>query len=127
MSSDEENRLPGGGELPGPEERNWAVLCHLSCLLIIVTLGIGVIAPLLLWLFKRDSSAFIDDQGRESVNFAITLLLGAIACIPFYLIGIGLVMIALVYGYCFIFAIVGALSASRGENYRYPLSLRLIN
>lgn len=124
--ANEKDLIPDPGS-PGSEERNWAVLSHLSSLLIIMTLGLGVIAPLVLWILKRDSSEFIDDQGRESLNFAITLLLAAVACIPFYFVGIGFVMIALVYAYCFVFAIVGALSASRGEKYRYPYVLRLIN
>jgi uncharacterized Tic20 family protein len=112
---------------PDSEERNWAVLCHLSSLLAMVTLGAGIIAPTVLWLMKKDESEFIDDQGKEALNFGITVLLAWIVCIPFTFIIIGFAMMGIVLVTWFIFAIIAALAASRGENYRYPFSLRLIS
>jgi len=115
--------------IPNPDsgERNWAVLCHLSSLLAMITLGAGIIAPTVLWLIKKDESEFINEQGKEALNFSITVLLAWIACIPFTFIIIGFAMMGIVLVTWFIFAIIAALTASRGENYRYPFSLRLIN
>lgn len=112
---------------PSKADRNWAVLCHLSTLLILVVPGAGILAPLLMWLARKEQSAFIDDQGREALNFAITLVLATIACVPFMFILIGFVLLGIVYVYCFVFAIIAATGASRGEPYRYPLTLRLIS
>lgn len=112
---------------PSKPDRNWAVLCHLSTLLILVVPGAGILAPLLLWLARRERSGFVDDEGREALNFAITLVLAAIACVPFMFILIGFVLLGVVYVYCFVFAIIAATHASRGEPYRYPLTLRLIS
>ncbi|MFT6310117.1 MAG: putative Tic20 family protein [Porticoccus sp.] len=112
---------------PDSEERNWAVLCHLSSLLAMITLGAGIIAPTVLWLIKKDESEFINEQGKEALNFSITVLLAWIVCIPFTFIIIGFAMMGIVLITWFIFAIIAALTASRGENYRYPFSLRLIS
>ena len=112
---------------PDSGERNWAVLCHLSSLLAMITLGAGIIAPTVLWLIKKDESEFINEQGKEALNFSITVLLAWIACIPLTFIIVGFAMMGIVLVTWFIFAIIAALAASRGENYRYPFSLRLIS
>jgi uncharacterized Tic20 family protein len=112
---------------PDSDERNWAVLCHLSSLLAMITLGAGIIAPTVLWLIKKDESEFINDQGKGALNFSISVLLAWIVCIPFTFIVIGFAMMGIVLVTWFVFAIIAALAASRGEHYRYPFSLRLIS
>lgn len=112
---------------PSKPDRNWAVLCHLSTLLILAVPGAGILAPLLMWLARKERSAFVENQGREALNFAITLVLAVIACIPFMFILIGFVLLGIVYVYCFVFAIIAATHASRGESYCYPFTLRLIS
>jgi uncharacterized Tic20 family protein len=112
---------------PDSDERNWAVLCHLSSLLAMITLGAGIIAPTVLWLVKKDESEFINDQGKGALNFSISVLLAWIVCIPFTFIVIGFAMMGIVLVTWFVFAIIAALAASRGEHYRYPFSLRLIS
>ncbi|MFT4998703.1 MAG: putative Tic20 family protein [Chitinophagales bacterium] len=112
---------------PDSDERNWAVLCHLSSLLAMITLGAGIIAPTVLWLVKKDESEFINDQGKGALNFSISVLMAWIVCIPFTFIVIGFAMMGIVLVTWFVFAIIAALAASRGEHYRYPFSLRLIS
>src|SRR5262245_22560242 len=59
---------------PGAEERNWAVFCHLAALLGTMAWGFGsILGPLIVWLIKKDSMPFVDDQGKESLNFQITV------------------------------------------------------
>ena len=112
---------------PDSDERNWAVLCHLSSLLAMITLGAGIIAPTVLWLVRKDESEFINDQGKGALNFSISVLMAWIVCIPFTFIVIGFAMMGIVLVTWFVFAIIAALAASRGEHYRYPFSLRLIS
>ena len=112
---------------PDSDERNWAVLCHLSSLLAMITLGAGIIAPTVLWLVKKEESEFINDQGKGALNFSISVLMAWIVCIPFTFIVIGFAMMGIVLVTWFVFAIIAALAASRGEHYRYPFSLRLIS
>lgn len=70
----------------------------------------------MLWLLKRRESTFVGFHGKEVLNFQITLLLGFAVCWVLTLVIIGLVL-----------TIIGLVRASRGEYWRYPLSLRLVS
>jgi uncharacterized Tic20 family protein len=110
---------------PAREECTMAMLCHL---LVIFT---GFIAPLIIWLVKRDESRFVDQQGKEALNWAITLLIASvcifvIAWIPIlgWVIGclgwLGIVTCNIVFG------ILSTIKVNAGESYRYPVCIRLI-
>ncbi len=107
---------------PTKDERNLALLAHL------LGLFTSILGPLLIWLLKKEDSPYVDDQGREALNFNLTLLfayigvsiLAAITC------GIGgLLFIPLVL-YHLVLAILATVAASKGETYRYPLTVRLV-
>jgi uncharacterized protein len=103
-----------------PEDRTMAMLCHL---LGIVTWFLG---SLIVWLIKKDQSKYVDEQGREALNFQITLLIGdaigaATACF-----GVGVFIIAAVWIIRLVFCILAALAVNKGEHYRYPFAIRLI-
>ena len=111
---------------PGAEERNWAVGCHLAALSGLVS-GIGfILGPLIVWLYKKDESAFVSDQGKEALNFQISMLIYFVAAcaLVFVLIGIpALVIFGIIDLVCIV---MGAVKASEGVAYRYPLNLRLL-
>lgn len=95
--------------------------------------GIGSwVGPLVIWLIRRDQDPFVADHAREALNFNITMAILVVVAIlfGFVTLGIGLIIIlpaALVIGVMwFIWSIQATSAASRGEHYRYPLSLRLI-
>jgi len=101
------------------DEKTMAMLAHLLGIL-------GFLGPLIIWLIKKDTSAFVDDQGKEALNFHLTMLIG-------YLIGgvtlwlcIGAFIMAAVWIVSMIFSIVGAMKANQGIAYRYPFAIRLI-
>jgi len=107
--------------------RQWAAICHVSALSGLLGNGIGfLLAPLIIWLIKREDHPFINKQGKEAVNFQITmfiiLAISAILCLLLigfaFLIIIGLLMV--------IFPIVAAVKSNNGEDYRYPISIRFI-
>ena len=114
---------------PGKDEKMMAMICHLLPFVGCLVPGIpvlNIVAPLLLWLIKKDSMPFVDQQGKEVLNFQITVSIAIFACIltiwlilPFILaIGIGIAAIILM--------IIGAIKANDGVAYRYPFTLRLI-
>lgn len=112
---------------PTPEERNWAVLCHLGALLGFVIWGLGVVlGPLIVWLIKKDTMPFVNDQGKEALNFQITVLLAGIVCSALVFVLIGIPLLAALAIADLVFIIIAAIKASEGVSYRYPLSLRLI-
>ncbi|WP_411832572.1 DUF4870 domain-containing protein [Pseudoxanthomonas mexicana] len=119
--------------VPGAEERQWAMFAHLSALVgLIIPFG-NLLGPLVVWLVKRDTMPFVADQGKEALNFQITVtvvcvVLGIAAFIlSFVLIGFLLFpVIALVGLAALVLAIIAGIKANEGTAYRYPFSVRLI-
>ena len=87
-----------------------------------------VLGPLLIWLLKKDQSSFIDDQGKEALNFQITIGLFyiGVAILSCVTLGLGGLLAPVVWIVAIVFAILGTVAANRGERYRYPLAIRLI-
>lgn len=110
-------------------ERNWGMACHISALAFLAIWGVGqVIGPLVIWLFRREKYPFVAEQGKESVNFQLTMtIVGAAAYLlgrfgsagnwPWLTVAM-LDLAAIVYA---------AVQASKGVSYRYPISLKLVN
>jgi hypothetical protein len=108
------------GPEPDKDAKNLAMLCHLVS---IVTMFLG---PLLIWLLKKDSHPFVDDQGRESLNFQLTIFIGYVIGGATYFICIGLFIIIALWIFHLVMAINAAMKAGEGIAYRYPINLRLI-
>ena len=111
---------------PGRDERQWAMLCHLSAMLMYVTVVGGFIAPLVIWLLKREEMPFVGDQGRETLNFQITTLLALCVGGILALVLIGFLIIGAVLLFHFIVTIIACVRSSEGVAYRYPLCWRVI-
>jgi uncharacterized Tic20 family protein len=108
------------------DERTWGMLAHLSAFSgFLVPLG-GVIGPLVVWLIKREQSAFVADQGKEALNFNISVLLAAIVCGVLVLIFIGILLGVALFIFWLTMTIIAAIKASEGVLYRYPFALRLV-
>ncbi|KUG03964.1 hypothetical protein ASZ90_018627 [hydrocarbon metagenome] len=118
--------------------RNWAIGCHLSALALYLGIPFGnILGPLIIWLFKKDESPLVDENGKEALNFQISLLLyGAIAVILIFVFSLTIIFIplAVMLGMLIflfgpvnlIFIIIAALKVSNGESFSYPLSMRLL-
>ena len=109
------------------EERIWAMLCHLLVLAgwIIPFVG-NIVAPLLVWALKKEGSEFINIQGKESLNFQITMSIlgGAAFLLSFIFFGGGLLWIIGIFDV--IMVIMASIKVANGEDYKYPWSLKLI-
>jgi uncharacterized Tic20 family protein len=123
---------------PSAEERQWAMFAHLSALLgALLTGAFGggwgcFIGPLVIWLIKKDTMPFVNDQGKEALNFNITVAIAAVILVLISLMtfGIGLIIaiplwIIIGIGWL-VFTIMAAIKANEGVRYRYPFTLRLI-
>jgi uncharacterized Tic20 family protein len=108
------------------EERNMAMLAHLTVFAgFIIPFG-NIIGPLLIWLLKREEMPFVDDQGKEALNFQISVLIYFLASAVFIVVLVGIVLIAAVGVFDVVCTIIAAVRASEGIKYRYPLCIRLI-
>lgn len=125
---------PAGDVEMNPQARTMGMLCHL--------LGIftGWLGPLILWLVKKDEMPFVNDQGKEALNWEITVFGGwIVVLIVGAIFGAILGHIAIFLAMCFawilylaviacniIFCIMGCMKANQGIKYRYPFAIRLI-
>jgi uncharacterized Tic20 family protein len=108
------------------DARTWAMLCHIGAFAgYIIPFG-HIIAPLVIWLIKKDESPFVDDQGKESLNFQISMSIYAIIALLLTLVVIGVVFLIAVVIFDVVMVIIAAVRANNGERYRYPLCMRFI-
>ena len=108
---------------PNSDDRTWGLLVHLSPYVAWLLGGMTFLGPLIIWLIKKDQSPFMDDQGKEALNFQISLWLAIVICCV-TVIGILLVPIVAIAG--LIYHIIAGMEANKGIYYRYPYILRLI-
>jgi uncharacterized Tic20 family protein len=127
MNTDMTSGATAPPPLPSSDERQWAMIAHLSAMLLYCTVFGGFIAPLVIWLLKRDTMPFVDDQGRETLNFQITILLSLICAGILMIIVIGIPIFFALLLLHFILTIVAAVKSSEGVLYRYPFCWRVIS
>jgi uncharacterized Tic20 family protein len=87
---------------------------------------VNIIAPLVLWLIKKDTMPFLNDQGKEVLNFQITVSIVIFACILTIWLFIPILIAIAVAIAALVFMIIGAIKANEGVAYRFPFTLRLI-
>jgi len=107
----------------------WAMFCHLAglggFLPIAPVLG-GIIAPLIIWQVKKGEFTFVDEQGKEAVNFQISIVIYALVAALLCFACIGLALLPAVYIFDVVFLLIAGVKANNGEHYRYPLTIRFI-
>lgn len=115
--------------LPKPlnaDDCNWAMLAHLSALLMLVIPLGHVVAPFIIWRIYRETSPFIADQAKESLNAQISYSLYGLAAGVLTIVLIGLPLLVLIWIANIVLVIVAAFKASKGIAFRYPLIIRFV-
>ncbi len=109
------------------QEKNWAMFCHLGALVGLVIPWVGsVVGPLVIWLIKKDESALVNEHGKKSLNFQISMFIymavGALLAVVFIgffiIVGLGIFNLVMV--------IINSIKASKGEEVKYPLTIEFI-
>jgi len=109
------------------DARTLGMVCHLSALIGLLGVPLlNIVGPLVVWHWKKDQYAFVEDQGKESLNFQISMTLYGIVAGILTLILIGWVLLGIIWIVNLVLVIIAASKANKGEAYRYPLNLRLI-
>lgn len=106
---------------PSNDDRNIATVTHLGGTVF------SFIPALIVWVLKKDDSEYISNQAKEALNFQITVLIAQFIAGVLALILIGFVFMGIIWLVNIVLCIIAAISTSKGETYRYPLTLRLIN
>lgn len=104
----------------GKEERMWGAFCHLG--------GLGLfVAPLILWMIKREESDYVDRAGKQAIDFQIT---ASFLIIPLVLLSFVswffLILLIPALMYDLVMIAIASVKAHEGEEFAYPLSLRFI-
>ena len=109
------------------DERMWGMICHLAALAGFVGIPLGnVLGRLIVWLIKREEFPLVADQGKESLNFQISMTIYGVICIPLMFVVIGFLLGLALLIADVVFIIIAAMKANEGALYRYPLTIRLI-
>lgn len=99
------------------DDRIWALLAHLSYFVF------AIFGPLIIWLVKRDSSSFVEEQAKEALNFQLSIVLIGMLC------GITIILlpVTILLGIAgIVFSVMAGVKAYEGEDYRYPYTIRMI-
>ncbi len=127
-----EGQPPQGGygygpvAVPSPEERNWALAAHVGTF-VAAWFAMGFLAPLIIMLVKGNDSAFVRRHAVESLNFQISLLIYLVVSFVLAFVLIGFLLMAFVGIFALVVIILATVKAANGEDYRYPLCIRLVS
>jgi len=107
-------------------ERNWAMLCHLSAFAGYFFPFGGIIGPLICWLTRKDESQWVDQNGKQSMNFQLSILMYMVLSIPLIIIIVGIPIIIFLGFLEVICIIIASVKASKGEEFKYPVTIPFI-
>lgn len=107
-------------------ERNWAMFCHLSAFTGFFFPFGSIIGPLICWMARRDESTWINENGKASLNFQLSILLYTVLSIPLCFILIGIPIVIALGTLKIICIIIASIRASKGEEFKYPLAIPFI-
>lgn len=106
------------------DENMWGMFCHLSAFAgYVIPLG-NIIGPLVIWLIKKDEYPFVDDQGKESLNFQISMSIYAIISLILAFILIGFFLLIAIGILNIVMIIVASVKANEGVYFRYPFTMK---
>lgn len=113
-------------DVPNRDERTWGMLCHLGIFIgHFIPLG-NFLAPLIIWLMKREESDFVNHHGKESLNFQISIFIYLAIAFVFTFVLIGFPFLIGLWIFSLVIVIIAGLKANDGQYYRYPLTIRFI-
>lgn len=110
--------------VPDKDARNWGMICHLIAFSGFVIPFGNLLGPLIVWAIKKDDHPFIDDQGKEAMNFQLTMTLCSIVAFLLIFVIIGIFLLVMICIFVVIMIIVASMKANDGVYYRYPLTIR---
>ena len=107
------------------DEKTWAMICHLSALAYFIPFG-QILGPLIVWVIKKDEYPLVDDQGKEALNFQLSILIYQLITIPLVFIVIGIPILIFLGVMNIVLVVVAGINAGRGVPFKYPLTIQLI-
>lgn len=101
------------------------MLTHLAAFGAFIGVPFGnIVGPLVVWLIKKDTMPLVDKNGKESLNFQITMSIATLICIPLVFIIIGIFLIIALSIFNLVVVIIATVKTNNGEDYKYPFSFK---
>jgi uncharacterized Tic20 family protein len=107
-------------------ERNWSMLCHLSAFAGFFFPFGGIIGPLICWLTRKDESEWVNLNGRNALNFQLSMLLYMVLAVPLVFIVVGIPILIILSILKVVCIILASVKAPKGELFKYPISIPFI-
>lgn len=108
------------------DEKMWGMFCHLSALsMFIIPFG-SIIGPLIIWSIKKGDYPFVDQQGKEAINFNLSMLIYLLISAILIILVIGILLLIAIGIFQLIMIVIASIKANNGESFRYPLTIRFI-
>jgi len=112
---------------PVRQDRTLDAMCHFLSFAGLVGIPFGnIIGPLILWVIKKDEVPSVNEHGKESINFQISMTIYTIIAGLSILIAIGIVLLPAIIVLNLVLVVIAGVKAANGEFYRYPLTIRFI-
>jgi uncharacterized Tic20 family protein len=108
------------------DERTWGMIAHLSGF-VAAYVALGLIGPLVVMLTMGQRSAFVRRHAVEALNFNISVLIYVAVSVALSFVLIGIPMLIAIAVFYLVTVVQGAMAANRGEEYRYPLTIRFVS
>ena len=111
---------------PTPDERTWGMFCHLSSLSGHFFPFGNVIGPLVIWQLKRETMPFVNEEGKEALNFQISMTIYILVSIVLMFFCVGVFMLIGLGIFNLVMVIMACIETSNGKPFRYPMCIRFI-
>ena len=123
-----DEQLPVTPEQPelSKDAKQWAMLTHLAAFAAFLIPFGNIIGPLLVWQLKKDLGPFVEQNGKEAVNFQITIAIIGLVCTMLMFALVGFLLLPVLGLYWLILTIMAGVKANDGAAYRYPLTIRFL-
>ena len=123
-----DGQLPVTPEQPelSKDAKQWAMLTHLAAFAAFLIPFGNIIGPLLVWQLKKDLGPFVEQNGKEAVNFQITIAIIGLVCTMLMFALVGFLLLPVLGLYWLILTIMAGVKANDGVAYRYPLTIRFL-
>ncbi|WP_240644673.1 DUF4870 domain-containing protein [Paenibacillus paeoniae] len=108
------------------DDQTFGMLCHLLAFSTFIIPFGSIIGPLVIWLIKKDHSPYVNEQGKESLNFQISIMIYCIISSILIILFIGVLLLIAIGIAWFILVILASIKANEGSVYRYPVTIRFI-
>jgi uncharacterized Tic20 family protein len=107
--------------------QTWGMLCHLTALSMFIGVPVGnLIGPLVVWLIKKNDYPLVDKQGKESINFQLSMTIYSIIAGLLCFIFIGFLLLGILVIVDLVLVIKASVRTSNGQEYLYPFTIRFL-